>query len=609
MPMEELEALPTLGALLALMIISGLVIGDVEGIQGHTPPRSFPKRSQEFAMGEKARRDSNILWFTVRDSKSLTSSKPSAGTAEEHKVIIAFHVTVVLSADHQRKFKLSKIPIPDKCHQEIPFLSLCFFRVLMEEAVAALREKDGEVSAALRAVVDGARSDHGRSCLAKLGAVPALVSRSRVRIDDNLLLPLLRALRNLCAGEVMNQDSFLAEQGMDLAVALASRFQKRLCSLREEDLEEEDGKFWLDCAKALFQMLGNVAGRGEQAQDSIWKAFFPEILLDLACVSTKEVLEPLSMVVYTCSRASPERRLQLARGKGSRLLAILLRDSPSSEWLSLLVEAVCLKDEHLPLVFASLGPSSTSAFSSEQAILLGVLYSVLDENQGAVAAMPWKSMEFLADTIEQSAMLVAATFMDKALPWPTGFPIADVLGFSLLLTRLATTHDDVQLDEARVGPLVGLLLEMLRALGPPEMVRKAAGSASTSPPCEEEQAATMPTRLPVHNVYKGYRRDIVSVIANMSFHRPRVQDRVREDGGLLLVLQQCVVDEDNPYLREWGLWAIRNLTEGNERNVQELANLEIKKAVNVLDGLKVEVDELTKRPKLVNDSTSGDNRP
>jgi hypothetical protein len=61
----------------------------------------------------------------------------------------------------------------------------------------------------------------------------------------------------------------------------------------------------------------------------------------------------------------------------------------------------------------------------------------------------------------------------------------------------------------------------------------------------------------------------------------------------LLPLQQCVIDEDNPYLRELGLPAIKNLLEENKENQKEISEPEMQEHVLTLEianiGLKVEI--------------------
>lgn len=42
-----------------------------------------------------------------------------------------------------------------------------------------------------------------------------------------------------------------------------------------------------------------------------------------------------------------------------------------------------------------------------------------------------------------------------------------------------------------------------------------------------------------------------------------VQAEVQAVGGVELVLAQCQLDRNSPLAREWALWAVRNLCEGN----------------------------------------------
>lgn len=84
-----------------------------------------------------------------------------------------------------------------------------------------------------------------------------------------------------------------------------------------------------------------------------------------------------------------------------------------------------------------------------------------------------------------------------------------------------------------------------------------------------------------------------------------MQDEIRQRNGILLLLQQCVTDEDNPFLREWGIWSVRNMLEGNEENQKLVAELEFQGSADALPeiaalGLRVEVDQRTRRAKLVN---------
>ncbi|PNX63759.1 ataxin-10, partial [Trifolium pratense] len=64
----------------------------------------------------------------------------------------------------------------------------------------------------------------------------------------------------------------------------------------------------------------------------------------------------------------------------------------------------------------------------------------------------------------------------------------------------------------------------------------------------------------------------------------------------------CVTDEDNPYLREWGIWCVRNILEGNEENQKVVAELQLQGSADDVPeisalGLQVDIDPKTRRAK------------
>ncbi|KIP08818.1 hypothetical protein PHLGIDRAFT_68694, partial [Phlebiopsis gigantea 11061_1 CR5-6] len=73
---------------------------------------------------------------------------------------------------------------------------------------------------------------------------------------------------------------------------------------------------------------------------------------------------------------------------------------------------------------------------------------------------------------------------------------------------------------------------------------------------------------------KGFsylKRDLVRLLGILSSERRSVQDRVRVCGGIQVVMNLCVIDERNPYLREHAILALRNLLHRNKEN-QMLVN-------------------------------------
>jgi len=62
------------------------------------------------------------------------------------------------------------------------------------------------------------------------------------------------------------------------------------------------------------------------------------------------------------------------------------------------------------------------------------------------------------------------------------------------------------------------------------------------------------------------KRDLVRLLGILCAGEEAVQDRVRACGGIPVVMNLCVVDERNPYLREHAIFALHNLLEGNAEN-------------------------------------------
>eukprot|EP01126_Amoeba_proteus_P009027 TRINITY_DN13434_c0_g1_i2.p1 TRINITY_DN13434_c0_g1~~TRINITY_DN13434_c0_g1_i2.p1 ORF type:complete len:155 (+),score=38.12 TRINITY_DN13434_c0_g1_i2:875-1339(+) len=78
-----------------------------------------------------------------------------------------------------------------------------------------------------------------------------------------------------------------------------------------------------------------------------------------------------------------------------------------------------------------------------------------------------------------------------------------------------------------------------------------------------------------NNHPSALKSQLTRIIANLSFHSSLSQNLVRELGGLPVLLNNCIIDDSNPFLREWSILALRNLTEGNPENQNFIASLQV----------------------------------
>jgi hypothetical protein len=103
--------------------------------------------------------------------------------------------------------------------------------------------------------------------------------------------------------------------------------------------------------------------------------------------------------------------------------------------------------------------------------------------------------------------------------------------------------------------------------------------------------------------YHGYRTDLVAVLSNCLFGRKAVQDLLLELGAVELLLSCCQLDEAAPLAKEWALWGVRNLCEGNAQVQEYIRQLKVVDTVGSPEleqmGMRLQLDKRTGKMKLV----------
>ncbi|XP_019051877.1 PREDICTED: ataxin-10 [Nelumbo nucifera] len=463
---------------------------------------------------------------------------------------------------------------------------------------------------ALECLLEAARTAHGRSDLASHNILLVGLQLSQLLSNSSaphLLALSLRLLRNLCAGEIVNQNSFINENGVKII----------LLALKSVGLgsNPDYGIFRIG-----LQVLGNVSLAGEEHRSAIWGQFFPVWFVEIASIRRPEISDALSMVLYNCCNGSHERIGELCGIQGLPIVAEIIRTASTvgfrEDWLKLLLSRVFFEDNHFPQLFSKLSSAQStiiggdvdhgdSLFTAAEVFLLSTLSEVL--NQKIEEIIVSNDFAFCVLEILRRSVVVIDSCSRGKSGLPTGFATIDVLGYSITILRDICAREDMRSSKEEnsvdvvstllSSGLIELMLDLLRDLEPPAIIRKSIKKVETQ---EGPSSSDSPKVCP----YKGFRRDIVAVIGNCLYRRKYVQDLIRKNNGILLLMQQCVTDEDNPFLREWGIWSIRNLLEGNAENQRVVAELELQGSVDIPEisglGLRVEVDQKTRRAKLVN---------
>ncbi|KAK7394985.1 hypothetical protein VNO78_15526 [Psophocarpus tetragonolobus] len=481
-------------------------------------------------------------------------------------------------------------------------------QLLFEASNSSNLEKSLEI------LIQNAKSDYGRLELASKRILPAVLnivnsltdtSQSHHYQHNHILSLCFKLLRNLCAGEAANQVSFLELNGVAVT-----------CTVLKLEAASSSPDHVL--VRWGLQVLANVSLSGKQHQHAIWEELYPLGFVSFARLGTKETCDPLCMVIYTCCDGNSEWFKKLSCDDGWLVMAEIMKTASSAsfgeDWLKLLLSRICLEESQLPVLFSKLQfvdvpkgevtESKDDHFSFEQAFLLRILSEILNERLRDVT-VPKDIALFIFGIFKKSIGI-----LDHAIRGKSGLPCGivgiDVLGYSLTLLRdicaqvgergIIEDSNDV-VDVLLSYGLIELLLYLLVALEPPTIMSKGLKQF------ENQDGATASCSLKP-SPYRGFRRDVVALIGNCVYRRKHAQDEIRHRNAILLLLQQCVTDEDNPFLREWGIWCVRNMLEGNDENQKVVAELEIQGSADVPEitalGLRVEVDQRTRRAKLVN---------
>ncbi|XP_023764344.1 uncharacterized protein LOC111912852 [Lactuca sativa] len=451
---------------------------------------------------------------------------------------------------------------------------------------------------ALENLIELARTKEGRSDLASknmLNPTLQLCKLLSYPSSGNTLLLALKLIRNLCAGELRNQNSFIEQNGVDIV--------SNIISCKEIVNDSNHGLIRMG-----LQVVANVSLAGEEHQLVIWNHIYTLKFLEIAKIRRKETCDPLCMIIYACVEENHELLDKLCSDRVLPLLVEIIRTASEvgfgEDWVKLILSRTCIEESYFTPIFSNLQyphPSieTTNTFTQEQSFLLSILSEMINEQLEHITLSKLFALDIFKILKTSLGVVDYASRPKSGLP--TGSNDMDALGYSLCILRDICAFDPRN-KEGHVDMLLSLgfietFLDLLRELEPPSIIRK------TMKDDENEETKTIKHSGKVCP-YKGFRSDIVAVIGNCAYGRKRVQDEVREKNGILLMLQHCVTDDENPFLREWGIWGVRNLLEGNVENQRVVSELEIQGSVNLPElsnlGLRVDVDQLTRRAKLVN---------
>ncbi|CAN8076420.1 unnamed protein product [Agarophyton chilense] len=449
----------------------------------------------------------------------------------------------------------------------------------------------------LRALLPASRTDKGR---VDLGASPnaiehlVCVLRDPLAFHERLGELAVRLLRNLCARSPSNQLRAAHCGAQDLVLqCIETRFQiaaerlsggDPLAMRRVLDTDQpptQHSNMRLPFFGFAVEFLVNFVTCNATNAEMVWKKAFPSLIEKLLECENHAAAAAAAALVHNCIAVVPHRMADIVKiweseeGSGKSFTEALVRqlqkeaDSNDEEerfsWSFMIIRRL-IGASLLQHCFDALGPSLSDvaskpkSFSASQLVLLKVLDASVSKSAETAAestlsgiTIPSSSLLFFADLIE-------AAFLKRE---------GDVLHIaaSIIGSVVIITEDSDLLEQLRVRS-VKVAVHVLQALS----ARQQAGANGTT----EGQIP----QFTVNGVSSavGLRGVMMRVVAICCDECKPAQDSVRKLMGIPVVLNALSYEDDvnkNPYLREWAVLAVRNLTCGNAANAKDISSYEL----------------------------------
>ncbi|XP_074854200.1 ataxin-10 [Carettochelys insculpta] len=369
-------------------------------------------------------------------------------------------------------------------------------------------------------------------------------------LDTSLLFiaECFRCLRNACVQCARNQDIMrnlgLIEESVHLIQLL-------------HGLEVEQ-ELLLPALRCSLQFLGNLAAGNGNSQNKIWNCAFPDIFLICLNHHDEKITAYCCMVLFTC--LNPDKVRELLEHKNLNVALAVLKiygKQLESEWSFLIVTEHLLNcPELVKVMYAKLS-------NQERITLLEVIMAKISEKNSMTSdekTVLLKNAEFLVGCFQVKCCDVlrltsTANIEDEEA----------MVTIRLLDVLCEMTSNNEQLEHLQMCP--GLLETAVDTLRLTHLAGKQTTNVFTA-------THSMTPEEEISHPAVGFKSHLIRLIGNLCYKNKENQDKVYRLDGIPLILDNCSIDDNNPFVSQWAVYAIRNLTEHNERNQELIAEME-----------------------------------
>ncbi|KAK7207947.1 spinocerebellar ataxia type 10 protein domain-containing protein [Myxozyma melibiosi] len=398
----------------------------------------------------------------------------------------------------------------------------------------------------------------------------------------------LRMLRNIKATSTADKErtTFLIRTVISLVMNLLAGgedVQKQaMLYVKSELFDTLDDENVIESGLAVHSVraLVNLGAANNAVKDELWPDFlsrFTPESIDRICASfNHEGYSALLIFVVGCVGTAEERASIFMKSPGGRRIYLKFIEHVDS-WmqstgdqnfdLMYKITQSLIQGGYFPDIY-SLCSDPIEQPSGNQLVAMKLLDGYLSSPKTVTAINCIELAQFLyKDTFVELGKPLAIQIMSKKIDNPHSERVASFLTVSVeCMTSLTSISQEIRNLFIELG-CIPELIDLLRRAD--ELIpRKTLKTQQAS-----EQSTSKAYEFP------DLKRQIVGLLSYLVEGNRVAQDQIRTSGGLPVVLSQCNIDDNNPFIREYAILLIKNLLADNQENQDFVASLEAREAV------------------------------
>uniref|UniRef100_A0A8C1J297 Ataxin-10 n=1 Tax=Cyprinus carpio TaxID=7962 RepID=A0A8C1J297_CYPCA len=312
-----------------------------------------------------------------------------------------------------------------------------------------------------------------------------------------------------------------------------------------------------DALRCGIQFLGNIAVGNQLCKDDIWELGFPHIFWDLLELADEKAVSYTCMVIHTC--LDEHKTEQLVKDTQQLKLSLkimdLCRTLPDVDWTVFIVTQHFLKSSEL------VRKMYTEMTNEERLTLLELILAQLGVTEDENCLMPLSTAQFLASCFTDHCRAVL-TLSSESSDDQEAMVVIRLLDILCEMTSGCKEFMALQDHSDLLRATVELLKEV-------HLLGKTSKNVFTA---AHDFSLTRPGGADTHPAL-SFKAHLIRLIGNLCHGHIVNQDKVRELDGIALILDNCSIDSNNPFISQWAVFSIRNIVEHNLENQKLIQGL------------------------------------